>query len=55
MSGSLRDIDLSNLSLEQLRALLGRIESTLEIRRFEEGLNEAVREYRNRDPRVIRL
>jgi len=55
MSVSFTDIDLSNLSLEQLQTLLKRIEQTLEIRRFEEGLNEAVQEYQGRDPRIIRL
>lgn len=55
MSVSFSDIDLSTLSLEQLHALLERIEKNLEIRRFEAALNEAVQEYRGRDPRVIRF
>ena len=55
MSGFAPDIDLSNLDLEQLRALLAKIEQTLEVRRFEENLNRAVREYQGRDPNVIRL
>jgi len=55
MSGSVSDINLSTLSLEQLRDLLARIQHTLEIRHFEEGLNRAVQEYQDRDPRVIRL
>lgn len=55
MSVSAPDVDLSTLDLDQLRALLTKIENTLEIRRFEENLNRAVREYQDRDPNVIRL
>ena len=47
-------IDLSSFSLEELRALLAKAQQQLEIRRFEEGVRQAVHEYRRRDGSVIR-
>jgi hypothetical protein len=48
-------IDLSKLSLEELKALISAAEQVLATRRFEEGLSHALNEYRSRDPRVIRF
>jgi hypothetical protein len=50
-----KEIDLSSMSLEELRWLLAKAERLLAIRCFEEGLGKAVSEYQSRDPRVIRF
>jgi hypothetical protein len=49
------DIDLTKMSLEDLRALVSNAEHVLELRRFEERLGKAVQEFASRDPRIIRL
>ncbi len=49
------EIDLSKLSLEELKTLVSRAERVLELRRFEEGLFKAVTEFKSRDPNVIRM
>jgi hypothetical protein len=49
------DIDLTKMSLEDLRALLSKAEHILELRRFEEHLGKAVQEFASRDPSIIRL
>lgn len=49
------NIDLSNMSADELRDLIKNVEKVLEIRSFEEGLQRAVNEYRRRDPNVIHL
>lgn len=48
-------IDLSGMTLEELRALVARAERQLAIRRFEEEMKRAVSEFQTRDNRVIRL
>lgn len=50
-----KEIDLHGMNVDELRALVSRIERELEIRRFEEGLRQALRDYQRRDPQVIRL
>ncbi len=49
------DIDLTIMTLDELKALASKIEQILAIRQFEEDLSEAVREYQRRDPGVIRF
>ncbi len=49
------DIDFSQMSLSELRKLVSRAERILELRKFEEGLSKAVREFKTRDPGVIRM
>ncbi len=48
-------IDLSQLTIEELQAFIAKIEQVLAVRRFEEGLTRAIREYQSRDPHVIRF
>ena len=48
------EIDLSKMSLEELRLLVSKAEHILELRRFEKGLTKAVREFKARDPSIIR-
>ncbi len=48
-------VDLSTMTLEELQKLAEQVQKTLEIRSFEEGLNQAVQEYKRRDPEVIRF
>jgi len=47
--------DLSQMSPDELREIIRKAEQLLEIRRFEDGLQKAVTEYRRRDPNVIHL
>ena len=54
-SKRLTNIDLNNMTTDELRILIAKVERELEVRRFEEGLQKAVREYRRRDPRIIHL
>lgn len=49
------NIDLNNMNPDELRILIAKVERELEVRRFEEGLQKAVREYQRRDPRIIHL
>ena len=50
-----KEINLSTMNLDELRALIGKIEKELSVRQFEEGLRHALRDYQRRDPHVIRL
>lgn len=50
-----KEIDLHSMNLDELRALVSRLERELEIRRFEEGLRKALHDYQRRDPHLIRL
>jgi hypothetical protein len=43
------------MNLDELRALISKIEKELSVRQFEEGLRHALRDYQQRDPHVIRL
>ena len=49
------EIDLTKLSVDQLKSLIAKAEELKELKRFEEELNKAVTEYQTRDPRVIRF
>lgn len=50
-----KDIDLNTLEIDDLRALVAKIERELSVRQFEEGLRRALRDYQRRDPNVIHL
>ena len=50
-----KEINLSTMNLDELRALISKIEKELSVRQFEEGLRHALRDYQQRDPHVIRL
>jgi len=50
-----REIDLSLMRVDELQALIAKIERELTTRQFEEGLRKALRDYQGRDPNVIRL
>lgn len=43
------------MSLEELQALISEAERALSVRQFEEEMKRAVKEYKERDPRLIRL
>jgi len=50
-----QDIDMSRLSLDELKTLVAEAKRLLEVRRFEEGLRQAVDDYQSRSPEVIRF
>jgi hypothetical protein len=50
-----KDIDLNALEVDDLRALVAKIERELSVRQFEEGLRRALHDYQRRDPNVIHL
>lgn len=50
-----KEINLSTMNLDDLRALISKIEKELSVRQFEEGLRHALHDYQRRDPHVIRL
>lgn len=49
------ELRLRQMSLEQLQALISEAERVLSLRQFEEEMKQAVNEYKQRDPRLIRL
>jgi hypothetical protein len=49
------NIDLSKLSLDELKALISKAQEVMATRQFEEGLSQAIHEYKARDPRLIRF
>lgn len=50
-----KEIDVSLMGPDDLRALISKIERELSVRQFEEGLRHALRDYQRRDPHVIRI
>ncbi len=50
-----KEVDLSVMGLDDLRALISKIERELSVRQFEEGLRHALSDYQRRDPHVIRI
>lgn len=49
------NVDVSKMSVEELKALVAKAEKIRELRRFEEGLRQAISEYQSRDSQVIRF
>lgn len=54
MDKSVSPVDLSCFDLEQLLRLKERVQRQLDLREFEEGVKNALRQHQTRDPKVIR-
>jgi hypothetical protein len=48
-------VDLSQLTLDELKVLISKAQEVLATRQFEDGLSQAIHEYKARDPRIIRF
>jgi hypothetical protein len=50
-----KEIDFNAMEVDELRALISKIERELSVRQFEDDLRRALNDYQRRDPQVIRL